>query len=156
MTDMLYEKDRLRRLAELQRDMEKLHARMRILADEINLLMEQAGVRGPRTDDSPGGWTVRARVQSLGALTVRYGWRERDTGKLKYRTWLVEPGKDGNPDFLFRLPEPHMKQLLDLDTTRRLLNHRSRTIYGEHQSLKRLHQSHEDLDQALTREASGS
>lgn len=155
MTDMLDELDvslaanRLCRLSDLQRNMETLRTLMHNNAEDINRLLERAGVRGPRPDGTPGGWTGRARVQSLGALTVRYGWRDRQTGKLKFRTWLVGKNGGDTPEFLFTLPRPLMKELLKLDETRRLLNHQSRTIYGETQSLKRLHQSSEDLDRAL-------
>ena len=154
MTDMLDDRDmslaenRIQRLSELQRNMEMLSDRMHGNAADINRLLERAGVRGPRPDDIQSRWTGRARVQSLGALTVRYGWRDRQTGKLKFRTWLAEAGRDGAPEFLFTLPQPWMQELLKLDEIRRLLNHRSRAIYGEAQSLKRLHQSAEILDQA--------
>lgn len=152
--DMSLAENRLRRLSVLEQDMAALHVRMHSLADDINGLMERAGVRRPRTDDNPTGWTVRARVQSLGARTVRYGWRDRETRKITSRTWLVESGDDGH-EFLFTLPQPWMAELLELDSARRLLNHQSRAIYGEHQSLKRLHQSHEDLDQALAGKGAG-
>lgn len=158
MTDSLDEQyletssNRLRRMDELQQNMNSLDGLMRVLADDINDLFVRAGVRGSTgVDHKTSDITLRARVQAQGALAVRYGWRDRHTRKITSRTWLVDK-KDrdkGKNELLIRLPEPFMAELVELDRTRMLLNHQFKVVSAEMVSLKHLHQSHQNLDAVL-------
>ena len=151
--------NRVMRMEELQRILQDLDTLMRNTVDDINRLLEEAGIREvsgrTRMPVKGGSMTARARLQSIsGALAIRYSFHDRRTRKNRTRAEIVETDA-ADARLLIELTPEHMKRLLDQDGRRRLLNHRFRTVYAELKSLQRLHREERNIARAMAGRAAG-
>ena len=143
--------NRARRLNELEADIQSLEDRMRELTNEIRQLLRRAGGYGyQHAGEEASMVTVRVRLQDVtGSLSIRYTAHDEDAGKSMTRAMLVEFDEDGNAVWLFVLKQSGMQEeLLTMDRTRRILNHRYRSVNAEKRSLERLLQEELDLRSA--------
>ncbi len=137
-------------LQEFEKDRQSLAAEMHSLVADINIQLDRVGVHRTRQVRKKGGrQTVAARVQSVsGALSVRFSLLNLETRKFTTRARIVEVDRAG-ASWIVTLPEEHKEQILALDRTRRLLNHRYRILYAEQKSLLLFDREERDLRDAL-------